>query len=434
MFQKVLIANRGEVARRIIRACRQLSIQTVAVFSTADRDALFVKEADEAVQIGPVPVAESYLNREAILMAGVIKDCDAVHPGYGFLSEDALFAEMVEESGMTWIGPQPAMIERFADKNKSRQWAIGRNVPVIPGTSVITSLNELHDEVKKIGFPVLIKSSLGGGGKGIRKAQNQYELEQEFNTVQQEATASFGESPIYLEKELANPQHIEVQVIGNNAGIQILGDRNCSIQIHRQKVVEESPALLPAKQRRELYRLVHLLLDNSGYQNLATVEFLYSQKQFYFLEMNTRLQVEHGVTELTTQVDIVQDQIKIASGEAIEFCLNEVQNHAIEVRINALTPGNLEILCFPTGVRIDTGVQEGDRLLSFYDPLIAKMLVTGETREDAVFNLERALSKVEIRGVATNIDQIQQLLNSKVFQSGSYDIHTFQEIIEEEQK
>jgi acetyl-CoA carboxylase biotin carboxylase subunit len=429
MFKKILVANRGEIAIRIIKASHQLGIQTVAVFATADRDAPFVKLADEAICIGPAPATESYLNREAILMAGIITNCDALHPGYGFLSEDPLFAEMVEETPMTWIGPQAPMIQQFADKKASRQFAQKQNVPTIPGSDELKDQAALLQAATKIGYPLLLKASFGGGGKGIRVAQNEIELRQAIAVVQQEAGASFGASPLYLERDMRNARHIEVQVLGLGDQLLILGDRNCSIQLRRQKVLEESPAELTTDQRHQLYQQVHHLLDQTGYQSLGTVEFLQVADQFYFLEMNTRLQVEHGVTEETTGIDIVQTQIKVAAKQNQLVQVTKKPVHAIEVRINALTPGTLCQFEFPSDLRVETGYQAGMQVTPFYDALLAKVIVTGANREAAVARLTVALAQIKLDGVDTNLADVIKLVASPVFQTGNYQINSYQKLL-----
>ncbi|GEP19142.1 acetyl-CoA carboxylase biotin carboxylase subunit [Pediococcus argentinicus] len=423
MFQKVLVANRGEIAVRIIEACHALGIQAVAVYSTVDEHASFVKLADESVCIGTGSASESYLNREAVLMAGIIKQCDAVHPGYGFLSEDPLFAQMVAECKMTWIGPQSELIKEFADKESSRRWAEERNVPTIPGSELITSTENLLVQAKQIGFPLLIKASFGGGGKGIRCIESMDELVPEFKSVQQEATASFGVSPVYLEKDLSDARHIEVQVLGQHNVIYNLGTRNCSLQLHRQKVVEESPADLTTEQQAELDQLVHRLLDDTHYNNLGTVEFLFADNHFYFLEMNTRLQVEHGVTEETTGLDIVQMQIKVAADVNLKLVPITFKQHAIEVRLSALTPGTLSKFTWPDkDVRVDTGMQVGDQVTAYYDPLIAKIIVTGSSRSEAVEKLQSVLDNVEVLGIKTNLDTLKTISKNDQFINGTYDI------------
>lgn len=440
MFKKILIANRGEIAIRIIKACQQLKIATVAVYSTADRQALFVQLADEAVCIGPASAKNSYLNREAILMAGINTNADAIHPGYGFLSEDELFAQMCEECGMTWIGPQASLIHDFSDKTNSRKIAKKLGLPIIPGTGMITSEPQLYDQANKLGYPVLLKASHGGGGKGIRMASSAKDLFVKYETVKEEAGSSFLDGSIYLERDFEAARHIEVQVLGMPEKLLILGDRDCSLQKHRQKIIEESNAsILTQAERQHLYKLVHQLLDGADYQSLGTVEFLFVQHQFYFLEMNTRLQVEHGITEETSGVDIVQAQIKVAAHEPFELPNLNFQGHAIECRLNAendmtahlFETGKLTEFAMPTGIRVDTGLQRGDVLTPFYDRLLAKIIVHGTDRTMAVKKLQDALAQTKVNGIGTNLKQLKQIISSEQFIKDNYYIHSVGKMMEE---
>ncbi|GEN94829.1 acetyl-CoA carboxylase biotin carboxylase subunit [Pediococcus ethanolidurans] len=440
MFKKILIANRGEIAIRIIRACQQLKIATVAVYSTADRQALFVQLADEAVCIGPASAKNSYLNREAILMAGINTNADAIHPGYGFLSEDELFAQMCEECGMTWIGPQASLIHDFSDKTNSRKIAKKLGLPIIPGTGMITSEPQLYDQANKLGYPVLLKASHGGGGKGIRMASSAKDLFVKYETVKEEAGSSFLDGSIYLERDFEAARHIEVQVLGMPEKLLILGDRDCSLQKHRQKVIEESNAsILTQAERQHLYKLVHQLLDGANYQSLGTVEFLFVQHQFYFLEMNTRLQVEHGITEETSGVDIVQAQIKVAAHESFELPNLNFQGHAIECRLNAendmtahlFETGKLTEFTMPTGIRVDTGLQSGDVLTPFYDRLLAKIIVHGTDRTMTVKKMQDALAQIKVSGIGTNLKQLKQIISSEQFIKDHYYIHSVGKMMEE---
>ncbi|MCV3326723.1 acetyl-CoA carboxylase biotin carboxylase subunit [Pediococcus ethanolidurans] len=440
MFKKILIANRGEIAIRIIKACQQLKIATVAVYSTADRQALFVQLADEAVCIGPASAKNSYLNREAILMAGINTNADAIHPGYGFLSEDELFAQMCEECGMTWIGPQASLIHDFSDKTNSRKIAKKLGLPIIPGTGMITSEPQLYDQANKLGYPVLLKASHGGGGKGIRMASSAKDLFVKYETVKEEAGSSFLDGSIYLERDFEAARHIEVQVFGMPEKLLILGDRDCSLQKHRQKIIEESNAsILTQAERQHLYKLVHQLLDGADYQSLGTVEFLFVQHQFYFLEMNTRLQVEHGITEETSGVDIVQAQIKVAAHEPFELPNLNFQGHAIECRLNAendmtahlFETGKLTEFAMPTGIRVDTGLQRGDVLTPFYDRLLAKIIVHGTDRTMAVKKMQDALAQTKVNGIGTNLKQLKQIISSEQFIKDNYYIHSVGKMMEE---
>ncbi|MCT3034892.1 acetyl-CoA carboxylase biotin carboxylase subunit [Pediococcus parvulus] len=440
MFKKILIANRGEIAIRIIKACQQLKIATVAVYSTADRQALFVQLADEAVCIGPASAKNSYLNREAILMAGINTNADAIHPGYGFLSEDELFAQMCEECGMTWIGPQASLIHDFSDKTNSRKIAKKLGLPIIPGTGMITSEPQLYDQANKLGYPVLLKASHGGGGKGIRMASSAKDLFVKYETVKEEAGSSLLDGSIYLERDFEAARHIEVQVFGMPEKLLILGDRDCSLQKHRQKIIEESNAsILTQAERQHLYKLVHQLLDGADYQSLGTVEFLFVQHQFYFLEMNTRLQVEHGITEETSGVDIVQAQIKVAAHEPFELPNLNFQGHAIECRLNAendmtahlFETGKLTEFAMPTGIRVDTGLQRGDVLTPFYDRLLAKIIVHGTDRTMAVKKMQDALAQTKVNGIGTNLKQLKQIISSEQFIKDNYYIHSVGKMMEE---
>ncbi|WP_137597894.1 acetyl-CoA carboxylase biotin carboxylase subunit [Paucilactobacillus kaifaensis] len=430
MFKKVLIANRGEVACRIIRACRQLNIATVAVYSTADRDALFVHQADEAYCIGPANAKKSYLNREAVLMAGIIANVDAIHPGYGFLSEDALFAKMCAQCDITWLGPTADLIELMGNKAAARKFAASRGIAIIPGTFVLNDLDHAKQAAKKIGYPLLIKASQGGGGKGIRLVNNVAQLQAQLAIARQEAGSSFANNEIYLEKVLQSARHIEVQVIGDQAGnIQVLGDRDCTLQTRRQKVIEESPAtFITQAQRRELVQMVHQLLDNCNYQGLGTIEFLFNQDRFYFLEMNTRLQVEHGVTETTTGLDIVLLQLQLAANDArLPDYIPSNEGVAIECRLTLTTPtqvNQLKMFNFPATMRVDTGYQAGDFIPPFYDSLLAKMIVSAPTRSKAINKMNSALAQVRIDGVQSNLSQLQSIIASDWYQSNQFLVTT----------
>ncbi len=440
MFKKVLIANRGEIAIRIIRACQKMDIATVAVFSKADQDAMFVQLADEAVCIGPAAAKDSYLNREAILMAGINTHADAIHPGYGFLSEDELFAQMCEECGMTWIGPQAAHIRNFSDKTHSRKIALNRGLTVIPGSEMISSEPQLYAAAIKLGYPVLLKASHGGGGKGIRKANSAKELLAKYETVKEEAGMSFLDSTVYLERDFETARHIEVQVLGWRDHLMILGDRDCSLQKHRQKIIEESNAsVLNKAERQHLYQLVHQLLDDAHYESLGTVEFLFVHHQFYFLEMNTRLQVEHGVTEETSQVDIVQAQIQVAARETPNLRTIHFKGHAIECRLNAendleegqFETGRLDQFCLPEKARVDTGLKASDQVTPYYDRLLAKIIVSAKTRKMAILKMQDALEQVRIEGIGSNLSELKQLVHSKAFMEDHYTIHSVEELMGE---
>ncbi|AYG36454.1 acetyl-CoA carboxylase biotin carboxylase subunit [Lactiplantibacillus pentosus] len=432
MFRKLLIANRGEIAVRIIKACRQLNIQTVAVCSTADRHAGYTQLADEVVCIGPAAASGSYLNAEAILMAAINTHADAIHPGYGFLAENADFAAMCAECGIAWIGPQTEQIKLMGDKAQAKAFARQQQVPVLAGQS-IQGLDwpEIKQAAIAIGFPLVLKASYGGGGKGIRVLSDAHELHQQLRAARQEAAASFLNDAMYLEQFLTTARHIEVQVLGTGQDLFILGDRDCSLQLHKQKVLEESPAsILTAAQRRNLYELSRQLLAGTHYQSLGTIEYLFADGQFYFMEMNTRLQVEHGVTELTTGIDIVAEQIKQAAGVAVTFPEHvglQPQCIAIEARLTATLPvtqTKIETLQWPEHVRIDTDYHQGDHLVTMYDGLIAKIMVTGDDRITAVHNLQRALAAVKLQGPTTNLDFLRQTVARPAYVNDQYTIHS----------
>ncbi|MFZ2353845.1 biotin carboxylase N-terminal domain-containing protein [Paucilactobacillus nenjiangensis] len=431
MFKKVLIANRGEIACRLIRACQQLNIKTVAVYSTVDKDATFVQMADEAFCIGSSAATASYLNREAVLMAGVIANVDAIHPGYGFLAEDGMFVQMCEQCGIQWLGPRSEIIALMGDKASARKFAASRGVAIIPGTQVIDDTEKITVAATKLGFPLLIKASRGGGGKGIKKVTRLEELDNMVQLAKGESQSAFANGEIYLEKVLTQARHIEIQIIGDQKGhIQILGDRDCTLQIGRQKVIEESTAtFITGAQRRELGQAVHQLLDGVGYQGLGTVEFLFCEDRFYFLEMNTRLQVEHGVTEATSGLDVVLLQLQLASGQG-KIASENTPTHsgvAIEARISMnlnSKEARLDTFEVPADVRVDTGYQTGDKITPYYDALLAKLIVHGETRMAAIQKMQQALSEVRISGIDTNLELLQQIMDNTKYQQNSFTIET----------
>lgn len=432
MFHKLLIANRGEIAIRIIKACRQLNIKTVAVCATVDRQAWYTQLADEVVCIGPAPAAESYLNAEAILMAAINTQADAIHPGYGFLAENADFAAMCAECGITWVGPTASQIRLMGDKSRAKDYARKQRVPVLAGAS-IQGLNwpQIKQLATKMGFPLVLKASHGGGGKGIRVLSDVHALHQQLRAARQEAAAAFLNDAMYLEHFLPQARHIEVQVLGTGNQLYILGDRDCSSQLHKQKVLEESPASsLTAEQRQELTRLSRQLLANLGYQSLGTIEYLVADGACYFMEMNTRLQVEHGVTELTTGIDIVCAQLKQAAGEPLALPAMAAQTThcvAIEARITASLPLKqtlIQQLDWPTDVRVDTGYRAGDHFVTRYDGLIAKLMVTGTTRADAVKKMQTALAAVTLVGPTTNLSFLRQTVARPAYLADTYSIHS----------
>jgi len=432
MFHKLLIANRGEIAVRIIKACRQLHIQTVAVCSTVDRQAWYTQLADEVVCIGPAAATGSYLNAEAILMAAINTQADAIHPGYGFLAENADFAAMCAECGITWIGPQAEQIRLMGDKSRAKQFAQQQGVPVLAGRSIQgLAWPQIKQTALQMGFPLVLKASHGGGGKGIRVIDDVHALHQQLRVARAEAAAAFLNDAMYLEHYLPSARHIEVQVLGTGATVHILGDRDCSLQLHKQKVLEESPAsILTPAQRRDLYQLSQQLLAETGYQSLGTIEYLFADGQFYFMEMNTRLQVEHGVTELTTGIDIVVAQLKQAAGVPLHLAATVdliPTKTAIEARITAVLPVEQTLIkqfSWPATSRVDTGYRAGDRFVTMYDGLIAKLMVTGTTRAQAVAHLQTALAAVKLVGPATNLNFLRQTVARPAYVADRVTIHS----------
>jgi acetyl-CoA carboxylase biotin carboxylase subunit len=437
MFEKVLIANRGEIALRIHRACKELGIHTVAVHSTADADAMHVRLADESVCIGPPSARESYLNKAAIISAAVITGADAIHPGYGFLSENADFARMVEDHGIAFIGPTPEHIAMMGDKIEAKRAMIALGVPCVPGSDgPVTDLETALGLAKDIGYPVLIKAAGGGGGKGMRVAASASELEEAYRSARAEAGANFGNDVVYIEKYLGHPRHIEFQMLADTHGNVVhLGERDCSLQRKHQKVLEESPSpALNSAQREKMGKIVVDALKKLGYRNAGTLEFLYQDGEFYFIEMNTRLQVEHPVTEMVCGIDLVREQIRIASGAPMAFTQADVrlQGHAIECRVNAEdpetfapSPGRIAEYHTPggLGVRIDSGLYSGYRVPSHYDSMVAKLIVHGTSRNECLMRLRRALDEYVIGGIQTTLPLHRRLTRSQQFIDGNYDIH-----------
>ncbi|NOT71145.1 MAG: acetyl-CoA carboxylase biotin carboxylase subunit [Hyphomicrobium sp.] len=437
MFDKILIANRGEIALRIQRACRELGIATVAVHSTADADAMHVRLADESVCIGPPAARDSYLNIPALVTACEITGADAVHPGYGFLSENARFAEILEEHKITFIGPTSEHIRIMGDKIEAKETARKLGIPCVPGSAgAVTSEAEAMKVAKEMGFPVLIKAAAGGGGRGMKVATSAADLGVALATARSEAKAAFNDDSVYIEKYLQKPRHIEIQVFGDGKGNAVhLGERDCSLQRRHQKVLEESPSpALNAAQRKKIGETVAAAMRKIKYRGAGTVEFLYEDGEFYFIEMNTRLQVEHPVTEMVTGVDLVLEQIRVASGAGLSFTQEDIvmNGHAIECRINAEnaktfrpSPGQITYWHPPggLGVRVDSGVYQGYRIPPYYDSLIGKLIVTGKTRNDCLMRLRRALSEFVIDGIETTIPLFQDLVKQPDIVNGDYDIH-----------
>jgi acetyl-CoA carboxylase biotin carboxylase subunit len=435
--QKVLVANRGEIAVRVIRACRELDLASVAVFSTADEHALHVRLADEAVCVGPPHARESYLNQQAIIAAAQTTGADAVHPGYGFLAENAPFAAACRDEGLVWVGPSPEAIEAMGDKARARQIAAGADAPTIPGSDGTASLEEALEVAGTIGYPVLIKAAAGGGGRGIRAARDEIELAELVGQAAMEAEAAFGDSSVYLEKLLVDARHVEVQVLGDSHGNLIhLFERECSLQRRRQKLLEESPApALDPETRAAMTEAALRIAEAANYENAGTIEFLLDRDgAFYFIEMNTRIQVEHPVTELVTGVDLVKEQLRIAAGEPLSIAQEEVEldGAAIEVRINAEdparaflpSPGEITALALPggPGVRIDTAAFAGYHVPPFYDSLVAKLICWGRDRDEAIARMRRALGELVVEGISTTVPFHIELLDDPAVRAGDYHV------------
>ena len=436
MFKKVLIANRGEVAVRIIRACREIGIPTVAVYSEADANSLHVSLATEAYCIGPNESAKSYLNIPAIISAALISGADAIHPGYGFMSERADFAEICAKHNIKFIGPSPESMQLMGDKATARKTMMSKNVPITPGTGIITDIEDAKLQAEKFGYPVIVKATAGGGGKGMRVANNAEELEQNITLCRQEAEKFFGNPDVYMEKFLVNPRHIEVQIIADKFGNVIhLGERDCSIQRRHQKLVEEAPSpAVSTDIRKKLGEAAVRAAKAANYEGVGTIEFLLDKdKNFYFMEMNTRLQVEHGITEMISNIDIVREQINIAAGNKLSVRQDDVKlyGHAIECRINAEdpdrnflpAPGEINGYITPGGfgVRVDSHVYSGYKIPPYYDSLISKVMTWAPTREEARRRMYRALKEYVITGVKTTLPFYQELIEDEVFIGGNFD-------------
>ncbi len=437
MLKKVLIANRGEIAVRIIRACREMGIRTVAIYSEIDKDALHVKLADQAICIGPAQSAKSYLNIKSILEAACLTGADSIHPGFGFLSENANFAKICEEMGIKFIGPNYQLIELLGNKSKAKETMKKVGVPVVPGSNgLIYSKEEAVKLAEEIKYPVILKASAGGGGRGIRIAHNKEELEKAYSLVKQEAKVSFNDDSIYMEKFIENPRHVEIQVLADEHGNGIhLGERDCSVQRRNQKIIEETPAsIISNETRKKMGEVAVKAVKEIGYTNAGTIEFLVDKNQdFYFMEMNTRVQVEHPVTEMVTGIDIIKEQIKIASGEKLKIKQNDIKvnGHSMEARINAENPdknfmpcpGTITGLHIPggNGIRVDTAIYSGYTIPPTYDSMIAKIIVHGKTREESLAKLKSAVAELVVDGITTNADFILKILDNKNFQTNKYD-------------
>jgi acetyl-CoA carboxylase biotin carboxylase subunit len=443
MFDKILIANRGEIALRVLRACKELGIPTVAVHSTADADAMHVRLADESVCIGPPPARESYLNVPSLLAACEITGADAVHPGYGFLSENARFAEILAEHHVTFIGPRPEHIRLMGDKIEAKRTAKRLGIPVVPGSDGgVGSDAEAARIAADIGFPVLVKASAGGGGRGMKVARSAEELSTALSTARSEAKAAFGDDAVYLEKYLEKPRHIEIQVLGDGQGRAVhLGERDCSLQRRHQKVMEESPSpALNRAARDAIGETVAKAMRDLNYQSAGTVEFLYENGQFYFIEMNTRIQVEHPVTEMITDIDLILEQIRIAAGGELTMSQSEIafHGHAIECRINAENPVSFrpspgKILHWHPpggpGVRVDSGAYQGYVIPPYYDSMVGKLIVHGKTRTECLMRLKRALDELIVDGIETTLPLFRALVREPAIIDGDYHIHWLEEFL-----
>ncbi|MAP24888.1 MAG: acetyl-CoA carboxylase biotin carboxylase subunit [Rickettsiales bacterium] len=437
MFKKILIANRGEIALRIYRACREMNIRTVAIHSTADEDAMHARLADECICIGPAASKDSYLNKAALLAAVEISGAEAVHPGVGFLSENADFAEMVEEHGQVFIGPKPEHIRLMGDKVTAKEAMIKLGIPVVPGSDgVVNSLSEAREIASNMGYPVLVKAAAGGGGRGMKVAHSESELEEAFNFARSEALAGFGDDSVFIEKYLEKPRHIEFQILADKHGNAVhLGERDCSVQRRHQKVWEEAPSpVVTPEMRAEMGDKVVQAVKNMGYVGAGTFEFLFENGQFYFIEMNTRIQVEHPISEMITGIDLVQEQIKVAYGEKLSFTQDDIKfsGHAIECRVNAEhpetfmpSPGLVTDYHPPGGlhVRVDSPIYTGYKIPPHYDSLVAKLIVYGKDRPECIRRLHRAIEEFVIGGIETLLPLHKKLSEDEDMQAGDYDIH-----------
>mgnify|MGYP000770326582 CR=1 FL=1 len=447
MIEKILIANRGEIAVRVIRACREMGIRTVAVYSEADKDALHTQLADEAVCIGPAPSAESYLNMQNIISATLVSGADAIHPGFGFLSENSKFAELCEQCKITYIGPDSKVISALGNKSVARNTMVEAGVPVIPGSKEpVYTVEEGEKIAGEIGYPIIVKAALGGGGKGMRVAQTPDEFQTSFQTAQKEAQMAFGDGTMYLEHFVEHPRHIEFQILADKYGNVVhLGERDCSIQRNHQKMIEESPSeALTPELRQKMGEAAVKAAKAAHYTNAGTIEFLLEKSgAFYFMEMNTRIQVEHPVTEWVTGIDLIKAQIRIADGEKLKWKQEDIQitGHAIECRINAEDPsknfrpcpGRITDMYLPggKGVRIDSAIYSGCEVSPYYDSMITKLIVFAATRKEAIAKMHRALGEVIIEGITTNIDFLYEIMERPDYQEGDFTIQYLEKVLEE---
>lgn len=444
MYQKILVANRGEIAVRIIRACKQFGIKTIAIYSVGDKDSLHVQIADESVCVGGNKSSESYLNMENIISAAVSKGAEAIHPGFGFLSENANFAALCFDVGLVFIGPSAEVISKMGNKSRARELMIEAGVPVVPGSEgALKNIEEARNLAKEIGFPVLIKASSGGGGRGMRVANDISEFDNAYDTARLEALNSFGDDTMYLEKFVQNPKHIEFQILADKYGNVIhLGERDCSIQRRNQKVIEEAPSMISDDLRKRMGETAIKAAKYVAYENAGTIEFLLKGEEFYFIEMNTRIQVEHPVTEMVTGVDLIKEQIFIASGKEIRYKQEDIvlKGHSIECRINAENPkkdfrpnpGTVKLLHIPSGhgVRIDTFLYQGYKISPYFDSMLGKIIVHGETRLDAIRKMRATLEEFIVEGVQTNQTFCYMILGNPMYVKGNFDTSFIEKTID----
>jgi len=436
MFKKILIANRGEIALRVLRACRELDIKTVAIHSEADESAMHVRMADESICVGPASAQSSYLNIPAIITAATLTNVDGIHPGYGFLSENQRFAEIIEEHDIKFIGPHSSHIKIMGNKIDAKKIMDDNKVPIVPGLNDISNINKIEEFINNVDLPIIVKAASGGGGKGMRVVENHNEIENAINSAKAEAKKSFNDDKVYIEKFLKTPKHIEIQMLADSHGnVVTLGERDCSIQRKHQKLIEESPSeLLSNEKREEISQLCKKALSSLGYEGVGTLEFLYENNNFYFMEMNTRLQVEHPVTEMVTGIDLVKQQILAASGKKLTISQNDIKlnGHSIECRINAEhsesfipSPGKITQYHQPggLGVRVDSAVYQGYSVPPHYDSMIGKLITYADNRTECIARMNRALEEYVIMGINTNIQLHQKIIMTKEFQSGKYDIN-----------